>query len=142
MRVLILTTFESDMNVLAALRAGASGFLVKDTQPAQLLAAIRTVAAGEALLSPGATRAVIARALAQPEPSSSPALAALTAREREVLTLVGRGMTNAELAEALVISPLTAKTYVSRILTKLSVRDRVQLVFAAYETGLVGRSAG
>lgn len=137
-RVLILTTFESDSNVLAALRAGASGFLVKDTQPAQLLAAIRTVAAGEALLSPGATRAVIARVLARPEPRPAPVLDALTTREREVLTLVGRGMTNAELAEELVISPLTAKTYVSRILAKVAARDRVQLVITAYEAGLVG----
>ena len=136
-RVLVLTTFESDENVLAALRAGASGFLVKDTQPAQLLAAIRTVAAGEALLSPGATRAVIARALQHRDAPAAPVLNALTAREREVLTLIGRGLTNAELADELVISPLTAKTYVSRILTKLGARDRVQLVIAAYESGIV-----
>jgi DNA-binding NarL/FixJ family response regulator len=138
-RVLILTTFESDENVLAALRAGASGFLVKDTQPAGLLTAIRTVAAGDALLSPGATRSLIARVLTQPDATSPPAesVAGLTDREREVLTLIGRGLNNAEIAETLVISPLTAKTYVSRILTKLAARDRAQLVIAAYEAGLV-----
>ncbi|MEU4391855.1 response regulator transcription factor [Kribbella sp. NPDC023855] len=142
-RVLVLTTFESDDNVLAALRAGASGFLVKDTKPAQLLAAIRTVAAGEALLSPGATQALIAKVLTQPEPvgPAPGALAALTRREREVLTLIGRGLSNGELADRLVISPLTAKTYVSRLLTKLDARDRAQLVIAAYESGLV-RTAG
>jgi DNA-binding NarL/FixJ family response regulator len=138
-RVLILTTFESDENVLAALRAGASGFLVKDTQPADLLAAIRTVAAGDALLSPGATRSLIARVLTQPDPAGPPpqAVAALSDREREVLTLIGRGQNNTEIAEQLVISPLTAKTYVSRILTKLDARDRAQLVIAAYESGLI-----
>ncbi|MPZ80360.1 MAG: response regulator [Actinophytocola sp.] len=138
-RVLILTTFESDQNVVAALRAGASGFLVKDTKPANLLAAIRTVAGGEALLSPGATQTLIERVLRQPDPAGpAPAeLAALTDREREVLTLIGRGLNNTELAERLVISPLTAKTYVSRLLTKLQVRDRAQLVIAAYESGLV-----
>ena len=135
-RVLILTTFESDENVVAALRAGASGFLVKDTKPANLLAAIRTVAGGEALLSPGATQALIGRVLRQPDPAPG-ALAVLTDREREVLTLIGRGLNNAELAERLVISPLTAKTYVSRLLTKLDARDRAQLVIAAYESGLV-----
>ncbi|MCA1655423.1 MAG: response regulator transcription factor [Pseudonocardiaceae bacterium] len=138
-RVLILTTFESDQNVAAALRAGASGFLVKDTKPANLLAAIRTVAGGEALLSPGATQALIERVLWQPDPlAPTPgALAALTERELEVLTLIGRGLNNAELAARLVISPLTAKTYVSRLLTKLAARDRAQLVIAAYESGLV-----
>ena len=135
-RVLILTTFESDDNVVAALRAGASGFLVKDTKPATLLSAIRTVAAGEALLSPGATRSLIARVLRHPDPTPV-GLTQLTEREREVLTLIGRGLNNAELAERLVISPLTAKTYVSRLLTKLDVRDRAQLVIAAYESGLV-----
>jgi DNA-binding NarL/FixJ family response regulator len=138
-RVLILTTFESDQNVVAALRAGASGFLVKDTKPANLLAAIRTVAGGEALLSPGATQALIERVLRQPDPAAptSSALAVLTDREREVLTLIGLGLNNGELAERLVISPLTAKTYVSRLLTKLPARDRAQLVIAAYESGLV-----
>ncbi|AXB47795.1 response regulator [Amycolatopsis albispora] len=135
-RVLILTTFETDDNVLGALRAGASGFLVKDAKPGTLLAAIRTVAAGDALLSPGATRALITRVLAQPDPPPG-VLDMLTAREREVLTLIGRGLSNAELAEELVISPLTAKTYVSRLLTKLDARDRAQLVIAAYESGLV-----
>ncbi len=136
-RVLILTTFESDDNVVAALRAGASGFLVKDTKPANLLSAIRTVADGEALLSPGATQALIGRVLRQPDPPTSGAVASLTEREREVLTLIGRGLNNAELATELVISPLTAKTYVSRLLTKLDARDRAQLVIAAYESGLV-----
>ncbi len=136
-RVLILTTFESDENVVAALRAGASGFLVKDTKPGNLLAAIRTVAGGEALLSPGATQALIGRVLRQPDPPAPGALRSLTDREREVLTLIARGLTNAELAEQLVISPLTAKTYVSRLLTKLDARDRAQLVIAAYESGLV-----
>ena len=142
-RVLILTTFESDHNVVTALRAGASGFLVKDTKPAHLLAAIRTVAAGEALLSPGATQALIERVLRQPDPAGPApgALAALTRREREVLTLIGRGLSNGELAEQLVISPLTAKTYVSRLLTKLDARDRAQLVIAAYESGLVRTSS-
>jgi DNA-binding NarL/FixJ family response regulator len=140
-RVLILTTFESDENVVAALRAGASGFLVKDTKPGNLLAAIRTVASGEALLSPGATQALIARVLRQPDPPAPVGLASLTDREREVLTLIGRGLNNAELAERLVISPLTAKTYVSRLLTKLDVRDRAQLVIAAYESGLVRPAA-
>ncbi|MGC7094152.1 response regulator [Amycolatopsis lurida] len=135
-RVLILTTFESDDNVLGALRAGASGFLVKDAKPAALLDAIRTVADGDALLSPGATRALITRVLAHPDPPAD-ALEVLTARERQVLTLIGRGLSNAELAEELVISPLTAKTYVSRLLTKLDARDRAQLVIAAYESGLV-----
>jgi DNA-binding NarL/FixJ family response regulator len=140
-RVLILTTFESDTNVVAALRAGASGFLVKDTKPANLLAGIRTVAGGEALLSPGATHALIERVLAQPDVAVPSTLDSLTDREREVLTLIGRGLNNAELAEHLVISPLTAKTYVSRLLTKLDARDRAQLVIMAYESGLV-RAAG
>lgn len=140
-RMLILTTFESDENVVAALRAGASGFLVKDTKPGTLLAAIRTVADGEALLSPGATQALIARVLKQPDPPAQVPLTSLTEREKEVLTLIGRGLNNAELAERLVISPLTAKTYVSRLLTKLDARDRAQLVIAAYESGLV-RPAG
>lgn len=136
-RVLILTTFESDENVVAALRAGASGFLVKDTKPGNLLAAIRTVAGGEALLSPGATQALIARVLRQPDLPVPGVPRSLTDREREVLTLIGRGLNNAELAEQLVISPLTAKTYVHRLLTKLDARDRAQLVIAAYESGLV-----
>ncbi|RZS29599.1 LuxR family two component transcriptional regulator [Herbihabitans rhizosphaerae] len=141
-RVLILTTFSNDENVLGALRAGASGFLVKDTKPASLLEAIRTVAGGEELLSPGATRALISRVLAQPEVVfSARVVDGLTDREREVLTLIGRGCNNAEIAEVLVISPLTAKTYVSRIMTKLDARDRAQLVITAYESGLVRPAA-
>lgn len=139
-RVLVLTTYDTDDNVLAALRAGASGFLIKDTKPAALLAAIRTVAAGEALLSPSATAAVIARVRTMPAPAPRPALGSLTEREREVLVLVARGRTNAEIAESLVLSPLTVKTHVSRILTKLLARDRVQLVIAAYESGLIAPS--
>lgn len=135
-KVLILTTFETDTNVLRGLRAGACGFLPKDTRPEALLEAIRTVAAGEALLSPGATRAVITRALSRPDSPAPERLASLTAREREVLRLVAAGRTNQEIAEELVVSPLTAKTHVSRILAKLGARDRVHLVIAAYEAGL------
>ncbi|MDX2643206.1 response regulator transcription factor [Streptomyces sp. PA03-1a] len=148
-RVLVLTTYDSDDHVVPALRAGASGFLVKDTRPAELLDAIRTVAAGEALLSPGPTARLIARVLRLPEgpPPGGPAperLAALSARERQVLTLVARGLNNTEVAEALGLSPLTAKTHVSRIMGKLGARDRAQLVIAAYESGLVapGGTAG
>jgi DNA-binding NarL/FixJ family response regulator len=136
-RVLVLTTYGTDGNVLAALRAGASGFLVKDTKPAALLDAIRTIAAGDALLSPSVTAAVIERVRAQPDPLPAPAIGNLTEREVEVLTLVARGLTNAEIAGRLVVSPLTVKTHVSRILTKLGARDRVQLVIAAYDDGLV-----
>ncbi|MET9216905.1 MULTISPECIES: response regulator transcription factor [unclassified Nocardia] len=136
-RVLVLTTYDTDDNVLAALRAGASGFLIKDTRPAALLAAIRTVAAGESLLSPSATAAVIARVRAVPDPAPRPSLGTLTDRELDVLILVAKGMSNAEVAETLVVSPLTVKTHVSRILAKLLARDRVQLVIAAYEAGLV-----
>lgn len=135
-RVLVLTTFESDTNVLRALRAGACGFLPKDTRPDALLEAIRTVAAGESLLSPAATRAVIARALSRPDVPAPERLASLTARELEVLRLVAAGRSNQEIAEELVVSPLTAKTHVARILAKLGARDRVQLVIAAYEAGL------
>ena len=139
-RVLILTTFEIDENVLRALRAGASGFLSKGVEPSDLLDAIRVVAAGEALLSPGATRSLIARFLTQPEPSSSVApsqLAGLTDREREVLTLVAAGLSNDDIAEKLYVSPLTAKTHVNRAMTKLGARDRAQLVVIAYQSGLV-----
>ncbi|MFC0627855.1 response regulator [Kribbella deserti] len=135
-KVLILTTFETDTNVLRGLRAGACGFLPKDTRPDALLAAIRTVAAGEALLSPGATRAVITRALSRPDAPTPERLASLTAREREVLRLVATGRSNQEIANELVVSPLTAKTHVARILAKLGARDRVHLVIAAYEAGL------
>jgi DNA-binding NarL/FixJ family response regulator len=136
-KVLVLTTYDTDDHVMDALRAGASGFLVKDTRPAELLTAIRTVAAGEALLSPGPTSRLIARALRTPLPPTAGGPEVLSAREREVLTLVGRGLNNAEIADHLQLSPLTAKTHVSRIMGKLNVRDRAQLVIAAYESGLV-----
>lgn len=135
-KVLILTTFETDINVLRGLRAGACGFLPKDTRPDALLDAIRTVASGEALLSPGATRAVITRALSRPDAPAPERLASLTAREREVLRLVAAGRSNQEIADELVVSPLTAKTHVGRILAKVGARDRVHLVIAAYEAGL------
>lgn len=141
-RVLVLTTYDTDDHVLAALRAGASGFLVKDTRPADLLDAIRTVAAGDALLSPGPTARLIARVLRLPDAPTPGApvpgrLATLSDRERQVLVLVARGLNNTEAAEALGLSPLTTKTHVSRIMGKLAVRDRTQLVIAAYESGLV-----
>jgi DNA-binding NarL/FixJ family response regulator len=138
-RVLVLTTFDLDEYVYQALRAGASGFLLKDTPPADLLAAIRVVAAGDALLAPGVTRRLIAEFARRPEPSpvTPAALAGLTDREREVLALVARGLTNAEIADRLVVSAATTKTHVSRILAKLQARDRAQLVMLAYETGLV-----
>jgi len=138
-RVLVLTTFDLDEYVYEALRAGASGFLLKDTPPADLLAAIRVVAAGDALLAPSVTRRLIAEFARRPEPSPvTPAtLATLTDREREVLALVARGLSNAEIAELLVVSGATAKTHVSRVLAKLGARDRAQLVMLAYETGLV-----
>jgi DNA-binding NarL/FixJ family response regulator len=138
-RVLVLTTFETDENVLRAIRAGASGFLVKDTRPEQLLDAIRTVAAGESLLSPGATRALMSRVIGLPDARlpGRGAVDRLTNREREVLALVAAGLSNQEIADALVLSRLTAKTHVSRIMAKLHARDRAQLVIAAYESGLV-----
>jgi len=137
-RVLVLTTYDTDENVAAALRAGASGFVVKDIRPADLLDAIRTVAAGERLLSPGPTAALIARFLRAPDHSPvTKRLDVLTDRERQVLTLVATGLSNHEIAAALVLSPLTVKTHVSRILTKLHARDRVQLVIVGYESGLV-----
>ncbi|KAB8169981.1 response regulator [Streptomyces sp. 3MP-14] len=145
LRVLVLTTYDTDDHVLSALRAGASGFLVKDTRPADLLTAIRTVAAGEALLSPGPTARLIARTLAAtPETPPPPpaALDRLTDRERQVLTLVGRGLNNAEIAGRLGLSPLTAKTHVSRVMGKLAARDRAQLVIAAYESGLITPGPG
>ncbi|MFB6724230.1 response regulator [Kribbella sp. NPDC056345] len=135
-RVLILTTFEADTNVLRGLRAGACGFLPKDTRPDVLLDAIRTVAAGESLLSPGATKAVITRALSRPDLPAPERLASLTARELEVLRLIAVGRSNQEIADELIVSPLTVKTHVARILAKLGVRDRVHLVIAAYEAGL------
>jgi DNA-binding NarL/FixJ family response regulator len=137
-RVLVLTTFDLDEYVYAALRAGASGFLLKDAGPRELLQAIRVVAAGDALLAPSVTRRLIAEFAARPDPAAAPAaLADLTRREREILALVAAGLTNAEIAERLVISPLTAKTHVARILAKLGCHDRAQLVALAYETGLV-----
>ncbi|MET7760166.1 response regulator transcription factor [Streptomyces sp. NPDC005389] len=136
-KVLVLTTYDTDEHVMEALRAGASGFVVKDILPAELLAAIRTVAAGEALLSPGPTSRLIARALAAPEPLATVGPEGLSDRERQVLTLTGRGLNNTEIAQTLGLSPLTAKTHVSRIMGKLSARDRAQLVIIAYESGLV-----
>lgn len=136
--IVIVTTFELDEYVAQAIKAGASGFLVKDTEPIELIRAVRVVAAGDALLSPSVTRRLLERvagALSQ-SPDTS-ALAVLTEREREVLGLVGRGLTNEEIGRALFLSPLTAKTHVSRIMSKLAARDRVHLVVVAYETGLV-----
>ena len=137
-RILVVTTFDLDEYVYAALRAGASGFLLKDTDPADLLRAIRVVAAGDALLSPGVTRRLIAEFATRREgPSDDGRLAGLTGREAEILALVARGLSNQEVAARLVLSPLTVKTHVSRILGKLGCRDRAQLVAVAYETGLV-----
>ena len=138
-KVLILTTFEIDEYVFEALRAGASGFVLKDIEPAELLQAVRVVASGEALLSPSVTRRLIAEFAARPErPRATPAqLEVLTEREREVMALVAAGRSNEEIAEELVITPATAKTHVSRAMAKLGARDRAQLVVLAYETGLV-----
>jgi len=137
-RVLVLTTFDVDEYVYEALRAGASGFLLKDARPRELLHAIEVVAAGDALIAPRITRRLIAEFAARREPGQAPAaLADLTDREREILGLVARGLSNAEIAGRLVISPLTAKTHVSNILRKLDCRDRAALVALAYETGLI-----
>jgi DNA-binding NarL/FixJ family response regulator len=139
-RVIVLTTFDLDEYVFGALRAGASGFLLKGVQPSQLVDAVRTVAGGDALLEPSATRRLIeAYTSGAPERRTGPAALPdeLTARELELLTLIAGGSTNAEIAERLVISPLTVKSHVSRILTKMSARDRTQLVVMAYESGLV-----
>ncbi len=139
-RVLILTTFEIDDYVFQALRSGASGFLGKSAEPRELLDAIRTVHGGDALLSPTATRSLIARCLAQPDRSAARVpdrLAALTEREREVLVLVATGLSTEDIAERLVVSPHTAKTHVNRAMTKLGAHDRAQLVIIAYETGIV-----
>ncbi|MFE2424110.1 response regulator [Streptomyces hokutonensis] len=138
-KVLVLTTYDTDEHIVDALRAGASGFLVKDIRPAELLDAIRTVATGDSLLSPGPTSRLIARFLRAPD-TLMPAAGGpdgLSERERQVLTLVARGFNNTEIAEALGLSPLTAKTHVSRIMGKLGARDRAQLVIVAYESGLV-----
>ncbi len=136
--IVIVTTFELDEYVARAIRAGASGFLVKDTEPEELIRAVRVVAGGEALLSPGVTKRLLERVAGslKEAPDTSP-LAVLTEREREVLGLVGHGLTNDEIGRHLFLSPLTAKTHVSRIMSKLLARDRVQLVVVAYETGLV-----
>ena len=148
-RVVVLTTFELDEYVFGALRAGASGFLLKDVEPADLVAAVRVVAGGEALLAPRLTRRLIEafvsgnpagagqRAVGDRSPGPSDTLERLTPREREVLSLVGRGRSNAEIAQQLVLSPLTAKTHVARLFAKLGARDRAQLVVTAYESGLV-----
>ncbi|SEQ23176.1 response regulator [Streptomyces radiopugnans] len=137
-RVVILTTFDVDDYVYGALRAGASGFLLKDTEPMELLHAVRVVARGDALIAPAVTRRLIAEFAGRArQPDPSPRLGALTGREREVMTLVGEGLSNDEIARRLVLSPATAKTHVSRIMTKLGVRDRAQLVILAYESGMI-----
>ena len=140
-RVLILTTFETDEYVARALRAGASGFLGKDVGVDELLGGIRTVVAGESLLSPSATRALITRFLATPDPGGHLApperLTALTAREREVMALAAEGKSNTEIADVLFVSPLTVRTHIQRAMTKLDARDRAQLVVIAYQSGLV-----
>lgn len=138
-RVIVLTTFELDEYVFGALRAGASGFLLKDIDPPDLLSAVRVVAGGDALLAPRLTRRLIEAFVAQDRAVvvEGDELAELTPREREVLTLVGRGLSNAEIADTLVLSPLTAKTHVARLFQKLDARDRAQLVVIAYESGLV-----
>jgi DNA-binding NarL/FixJ family response regulator len=146
-RVLILTTFDLDEYVFSALEAGASGFLLKDTHPEELLNAVRVVAEGDALLAPRVTRRLIEQFVQQPlkiERQPNPGLASMTDREREVLLAVAQGLSNAEIGEQLFMSHATAKTHVSRLLTKLQARDRAQLVMIAYESGLVvpGERAG
>ncbi len=146
-KIIMLTTFETGDLIVDALRAGASGYLGKGVEPQTLLDAIRSVAAGDSLLSPTATRSLIARVLAQPHTAKTRAPAALsrlTPREREILTLVASGLSNNDIADRLVISPVTAKTHVNRTMMKLDARDRAQLVVIAYETGLItpGREPG
>ncbi|MBQ1158235.1 response regulator transcription factor, partial [Streptomyces sp. A73] len=137
-RVVVLTTFDLDDHIYGALRAGATGFLVKDTEPEELLQAVRVAARGDALISPSVTRRLIAEFAGRVKaPEPGPRLNALTDREREVMELVAAGLTNDEIAGRLVLSPATAKTHVSRIMSKLDVRDRSQLVVLAYETGMV-----
>ena len=140
MRILVLTTFDLDEYVFEALRAGASGFLLKDSPPEDLIAAVHTVAAGEALLAPAVTRRVIERFAALPPGRADLAarVTELTSRERDVLRLLGRGLTNAEIGDALVISEGTVKTHVAHVLAKLGLRDRVQAVIFTYESGLTG----
>jgi DNA-binding NarL/FixJ family response regulator len=134
----VLTTFDDDEYVYAALRAGASGFLVKDMALEEILAAIRTVAAGDALIAPAVTRRLIAEFARRPAPvTGQRTISGITEREREVLTLVGRGLSNTEIVAGLTLSIATVKTYVTRLLTKLDARDRVQLVIIAYDAGLV-----
>jgi DNA-binding NarL/FixJ family response regulator len=136
--VVILTTFDLDEYVYEALAGGASGFLVKDTEPAELIAGVRAVARGDALLSPGVTRRLIAQFASRARsPATFAGLDELTERESEIVTLVGTGLSNQEIAERLIVSPLTAKTHVSRAMVKLGARDRAQLVVIAYEAGLV-----
>jgi len=144
-KVIILTTYESDDYLYAALRAGASGFLLKDTEPTELLHAVRVAVAGDALLSPRVTRRLIADVASRPAPgprSAPAALATLTHREREIVVLVAAGLSNHDIAQRLFISPHTAKTHVNRAMAKLDVRDRAQLVIIAYESGLVGSGRG
>jgi DNA-binding NarL/FixJ family response regulator len=136
-RILVLTTFDLDEYVYAAIRAGASGFLLKDVEPAELVDAIRVVAAGNSLFGPAATERLVARFAQQPSPDAGRTLDELTEREKEILTLLASGLSNAELAEKLFLSETTVKTHVSAILRKLRVRDRVQAVIAAYDAGLV-----
>ncbi|GEA88557.1 response regulator [Cellulomonas cellasea] len=139
--VLVLTTFDEDEHVFEAIRAGAAGFLLKDVAPDELRQAVRAVAAGDALLDPAVTRRVMQAAAVAPRADDGARLAGLTEREREVLREVGRGRSNSEIAATLHLSPATARTYVSRLLTKLDARDRSQLVVLAYETGLVSPGA-
>ena len=142
-KVVVLTTFELDEYVFEALRSGAAGFLVKDTEPVELLRAIRCAAAGDALLSPGVTRRLIAEFAARPEHRTidTAALSVLTDREREIVALVASGLSNEEIADSLFISPATSRTHVSRAMVKLGARDRAQLVVVAYESGLVAPRA-
>jgi DNA-binding NarL/FixJ family response regulator len=135
--VLILTTFDLDEYVYEAMKAGASGFLLKNTPPGELAAAVRTVAAGDALLAPSVTRRLIEAFVKRPPPGEPSELTELTEREREVMSLIARGLSNAEIAERLVLSEATVRTHVNRILSKLSLRDRTQAAVLAYETGLV-----
>jgi DNA-binding NarL/FixJ family response regulator len=143
-KVLILTTFEQDDYIFGALRAGASGFLLKRTRPEELIAAVHTIAAGDSLLSPSVTRRVIERMAQQPTPdfTNQAKLDALTRREREVLALIARGLSNREIAAALVVEESTIRTHVKRILMKLDLRDRIQAVIFAYETGLTDTRGG